>query len=145
RQGLDHAVVDLAHLEAREVLVPAAVEATQLGHRAAVVVEAPQLDELDALDADLRGLVLVLVGAPGLVVDQSSALGVGAGGVHGEVLRSSGRPPYGRGIAPAISPIGPGALRAGPAFHPPPNPRGDPAAGRVLRAMPRDQRHRRLA
>jgi hypothetical protein len=53
RQGFQHRIVDLTHGETRQLLVQAAIDAPKLGHRAAVVVEALELDDLHALDAAL--------------------------------------------------------------------------------------------
>ena len=58
RQGLDDAVIDLAHLEARHAGQGTALEAAELGHRSAVVVEALESHELDALDRGAGSVVL---------------------------------------------------------------------------------------
>ena len=62
-EGLDRirlkdGVVHLLRLEALDALVHAAVEATELRHRSAIVIEALELDELDSLDA-LSGRVVL--------------------------------------------------------------------------------------
>jgi hypothetical protein len=65
RQRLQHAVVHLPHHEAGELLVHAAVEAAQLGHRAAVVVEALELDDFEP-SMRLPGAVVLLGSSAGL-------------------------------------------------------------------------------
>src|SRR3989304_3058341 len=69
RAGLHLAVVPLLDLEARKGGVDARAEAPELREVPAVVREALEVDELDALDGRRRGVVLQRVGALGVVVE----------------------------------------------------------------------------
>src|SRR5207249_5137571 len=67
--GLQLAVVDLLDLEARQSRMHAALEPPQLGERAAVVVEALELHQLDAVDPGRRRVLLEGEGPLGLVAE----------------------------------------------------------------------------
>src|SRR3990172_8250640 len=69
RAGLHLAVVHLLDLEARKGGVDARAEAPELREVPAVVGEALEVDELDALDGRRSGVVLQRVGALGVVVE----------------------------------------------------------------------------
>src|SRR5262249_49726228 len=84
RAGLHLAVVDLPHLEARKRRVNTVAEPAQLGERAPVVDEAPEVHDGDPLDGGRRGR-----GA-----ENERALG-GVGEIH------QIRPTFGRGLGMA--------------------------------------------